>query len=70
MKLFIVENQQFAGPDCWGHWQNYLVAAHNAEEAIEHITVEQGCEPNKAYELILPNLERLKKPRICMEVRP
>ena len=67
MKLWIVHREEYSGYDCNGHMQTYVVVAENAVQATElvadtyHVDVSEVAE---AVPLELPNLNRLKKPRV------
>lgn len=65
MKWWIVKREEFAGWDCTGHEQTYLVAASNIEEAQDLFGKEERI--LGVVEMPpLPDLKRKKKPFIFL----
>lgn len=68
MKYFLVFKTEYSGYECEGHRQTYIVAANTPEEA-KNILSPEGENPYDrmtTQELILPNLERKKKPFVLI----
>jgi hypothetical protein len=67
MKLWVVKREEFSGYDCNGHWQTYIVAARDEKAATELFPKPQEWDQSpEVTELVLPNLNRLKVPRIVV----
>lgn len=62
---YIVEEEQFSGYECDGHYIPHIVAAETVEQATRLFDRKEVWNtPLRAYSLYLPDISRCKKPFI------